>query len=100
MLWCWRHRQTNSVRVCSPPSRRVAPLRPRGGSSPRAGPGATGNRRNGAPTGLVPMEELQRLLDAAAVANAATTPTVRDGAARDTPVLVTPCRASARRHKV
>ena len=29
MLWCWRHRQTNSVPVCSPASRRVAPLRPR-----------------------------------------------------------------------
>ena len=25
----WRHRQTNSVRVCSPASRRVATLRPR-----------------------------------------------------------------------
>ena len=29
MLWCWRYRQTDSVRVCSPSSRRVAPLRPR-----------------------------------------------------------------------
>ena len=28
MLWCRRHRQTNSVRVCSPASRRVAPLPP------------------------------------------------------------------------
>ena len=29
MLWCRRHRQTNSVRVCSPASRRFASLRPR-----------------------------------------------------------------------
>ena len=28
MLWCRGHRRTDSVRVCSPPSRRVAPLRP------------------------------------------------------------------------
>lgn len=58
-------------------------------SRPRAADGGAPVAAGAAPTGLLQMEDLQRLLDAAATANSASTPP-ESATAQDVPVRMTP----------